>query len=47
MTHEELILKAKSAKSADDILAIAKENGLDVSREDAEMFMTFPAELYA
>ena len=39
MTHEELILKAKSAKSADDILEIAKENGLDVSREDAEMFI--------
>ncbi len=39
MTHEELILKAKSAKSADDILEIAKENGLDVSREDAEMYI--------
>ena len=39
MTHEELILKAKGAKSADDILAIAKDNGLDVSREDAEMYI--------
>ncbi len=39
MTHEELMLKAKSAKSADDILEIAKENGLEVSREDAEMYI--------
>ena len=39
MTHEELMQKAKSAKSADDILAIAKENGLEVSREDAEMYI--------
>ena len=39
MTNEELNLKAKSAKSADDILAIAKENGLDVSREEAELYI--------
>lgn len=39
MTHEELILKAKDAKNADDILAIAKENGLDVNLEDAEMYV--------
>ena len=39
MTHEELILKAKDAKNADEILLIAKENGLDVSAEDAEMYI--------
>lgn len=39
MTHEELILKAKEAKTVEAILAIAKENGLDVSREDAEMYI--------
>ena len=39
MTHEELILKAKGAKNADEILSIAKENGLDVNREDAKLYI--------
>lgn len=39
MTNEELFLKAKEAKSAEDILKIAQENGLEVSPEDAEKFI--------
>jgi len=39
MTHEELILKAKEAKTVEEILTIAKENGLDVGIEEAEMYL--------
>lgn len=39
MTQEELILKAKKAKSAEEIVAIAKENGLEVCIEDAQKYV--------
>lgn len=39
MTHEELIIKAKAAKSAEELLAIAKENGLEVCIEDAQKYI--------
>lgn len=39
MTQEELILKAKEAKSAEEIVAIAKENGLEVCIDDAQKYI--------
>ena len=33
MTHEELILKAEAAKSIEELMAIAKENGVEFSEE--------------
>ena len=36
MTHEELILKAKAAKSAEELLALAKENEVEVTEESAK-----------
>ena len=44
MTHEEMILKAKEAKSAEELLAIAKENGLELCLEDAEAYIKMNAE---
>ncbi len=38
MTHEELILKAKEAKSAEELLALAKENGLEMTEENAKAY---------
>ncbi len=34
----ELLEKAKSIKSIDDILALAKEKGIDISEEQAKEF---------
>ena len=39
MEKEELIAKLKEVKSVDDILALAKENGIEITPEKAkEMF---------
>ena len=36
MNKEELIAKLKEAKSVDDILALAKENGIEITPEKAK-----------
>ncbi len=38
MTHEEMILKAKEAKSAEELLALAKENGMELTEESAKAY---------
>ena len=38
MTNEEMLLKAKEAKSAEELLAIAKENGLELTEESAKAY---------
>ena len=38
MTREEMIIKAREAKSADEILALAKENGMDLTEESAKAY---------
>ncbi len=38
MTHEEMILKAKEAKSAEALLALAKEYGMEITEEDAKVY---------
>jgi predicted ribosomally synthesized peptide with nif11-like leader len=38
MTHEELALKAEAAKSIEELMAIAKENGIEFSEEDAKKY---------
>ena len=38
MTNEELILKAKEAKSAEELIAIAKENGMEMTEESAKAY---------
>ena len=38
MTHEELILKAKAAKSAEELLALAKENEVEMTEESAKAY---------
>lgn len=38
MTHEELILTAKNAKNAEDILVLAKENGVELTEESATAY---------
>ena len=38
MTHEELVLKAKEAKSAEELLALAKENGMEMTEESAKAY---------
>ena len=35
MTHGEMILKAKQAKSAEELLALAKENGIEITEKEA------------
>lgn len=35
----EMIEKAKSAKSAEELLALAKENGLEITAEEAELYL--------
>lgn len=35
---QELIEKAKEAKTAEEILAIAKENGMEMTEEDAKLY---------
>ena len=36
MNKEELIAKLKEAKSADELLALAKENGIEIAPEKAK-----------
>ena len=38
MTREELILKAKTAKSEEELLALAKENGMELSEESVRAY---------
>ena len=38
MTHEEMILKAKEAKTAEELLAMAKENGMELTEESAKAY---------
>jgi len=38
MTHEELILKAKTAKNANELLALAKENDIEMTEESAKAY---------
>ena len=38
MENEELLKKAKEAKSAEELLAIAKENGMELSEEEAAAY---------
>ena len=38
MTREELILKAKAAKSAEELLALTKEYGIELTEEDAKKY---------
>ena len=33
-----LILKAKEAKSVEELIALAKENGVELNEEDAKMY---------
>ncbi len=44
MTREELILKVKEAKSVEELLAIAKENNIEITKEDAELYMQMSGE---
>ena len=36
--EKELILKAKQAKSAEELIAIAKENGIELTEENAKAY---------
>ena len=38
MTHEELILQAKAAKTSAELLALAKENGIELTEESAAAY---------
>ncbi len=38
MTNEELILKAKEAKNAEELLALAEENGVKLTEENAKAY---------
>lgn len=38
MTHEELLIKAKEAKTAEELLALAKENGIEMTEESAKAY---------
>ena len=38
MTHEELLMKAKAAKSAEDLIALAKENDMELTEESAKAY---------
>jgi hypothetical protein len=38
MTYEEMILKAKEAKSAEELLALAKEYGMELTEESAKAY---------
>lgn len=38
MTHEELILKAKEAKSVEELLVLAKENKMELTEESAKAY---------
>ncbi len=38
MKNEEMILKAKEAKSVDELLTLAKKNGIELSEADAKIY---------
>ena len=38
MMNEEMIAKAKEAKSVGELIALAKENGIELTEEDAKMY---------
>ena len=38
MMNEEMIAKAKEAKSVEELIALAKENGIELNEEDAKMY---------
>lgn len=38
MTHEELILKAREAKSVEELMTLAKENDIDLTEESAKAY---------
>ena len=38
MMNEEMIAKAKEAKSVEELIALAKENGIELNQEDAKMY---------
>ena len=38
MMNEEMIAKAKEAKSVEELIALAKENGIELNEEDAIMY---------
>ena len=38
MMNEEMIAKAKEAKSVEELIALAKENGVDLTEEDAKAY---------
>ena len=38
MMNEEMIAKAKEAKSVEELMALAKENGVELNEEDAKMY---------
>ena len=40
MLKEEMIAKAKEAKSVEELLALAKENGVELNEEDAKMYLS-------
>ena len=38
MTRDEMISKAREAKNAQELLTIAKENGIEMTEESAEAY---------
>ena len=40
MMNEEMIAKAKEAKSVEELIALAKENGVELTEEDAKMYFS-------
>ena len=38
MMNEEMIAKAKEAKTVEELIALAKENGVELTEEDAKMY---------
>ena len=38
MMNEEMIAKAKEAKSVEELITLAKENGVELNEEDAKMY---------
>ena len=38
MMNEEMIAKAKEAKSVEELIALAKENGIELTEEDAKKY---------
>ena len=38
MMNEEMIAKAKEARSVEELIALAKENGVELTEEDAKAY---------